>query len=73
MIVTGNLKETILDQLKTQELVQLPASEEEFFALSAELPFKIEYHDSEIVTMGLSSFWHEVLVMTLGGIFYNLF
>lgn len=73
MIITGNLKETILDQLKREEVARLPASEADFFALAAELPFKIEYHESEIITMGLSSYWHEVLVMTLGGIFYNLF
>ena len=73
MTTTDQLKATILEQLKTQELIRLPASEEEFFALSAQLPFKIEYHESEIVTMGLASYWHEVLIMTLGGIFYNLF
>ncbi len=73
MITTDHLKETILEQLKTQDLVRVLASEEEFFALSAQLPFKIEYHESEIITMGLASYWHEVLIMTLGGIFYNLF
>ncbi|WP_373511514.1 Uma2 family endonuclease [Persicitalea sp.] len=73
MISTDHLKAPILEQLKQQELVRVPASEEEFFALSAQLPFKIEYHESEIVTMGLASYWHEVLIMTLGGIFYNLF
>lgn len=73
MITTDQLKETIIDQLKTQEVVRIPASEEEFFALANELPFKIEYHNSEIITMGLSTPWHEMLIMTLGGILYNLF
>lgn len=73
MITTDHLKETILEKLKTEELVRIPASEAEFFALSAQLPYKIEYHESEIVTMGLASYWHEVLIMTLGGILYNLF
>ncbi len=62
MTTTDHLKATILEQLKTQELVRVPASEEEFFTLSAQLPFKTEYHESEIVTMGLASYWHEVLV-----------
>lgn len=62
MITTDHLKETILEKLKTEQLIRIPASEEEFFALSAQLPFKIEYHESEIITMGASSFWHEVLV-----------
>lgn len=73
MITTDHLKETILEKLKTEDLVRIPASEQEFFALSAQLPYKIEYHESEIVTMGLASYWHEVLIMTLGGILYNLF
>ncbi len=73
MITTDQLKQTILENLKTEELVRISASEEEFFALSTQLPFKIEYHESEIVTMGLASYWHEVLIMTLGGILYNLF
>jgi len=70
---TEQLRETILEQLKTQEIVRIPASEDEFFALANEVPFKIEYHESEIITMGLTTPWHEMLIMTLGGIFYNLF
>jgi Uma2 family endonuclease len=73
MITTHQLKETIIEQLKTQEIVRIPASEGDFFTLANELPFKIEYHDSEIITMGLSTPWHEMLIMTLGGILYNLF
>lgn len=73
MITTHQLKETIIEQLKTQEIVRIPASEEDFFALVDELPFKIEYHDSEIITMGLSTPWHEMLVskliIILGSIF----
>lgn len=62
---TEELKETIIEQLKTQKIVRIPASEADFFALSDELPFKIEYHESEIVTMGLTTPWHEVLVANL--------
>lgn len=70
---TEQLRETIVEQLKTQKIVRIPASEDDFFALANELPFKIEYHESEIVTMGLTTPWHEVLIMTLGSILYNLF
>ena len=62
---TEQLKVTIVEQLKTQDIVRIPASESDFFALTNELPFKIEYHDSEIVTMGLTTPWHEVLVANL--------
>ena len=73
MTKTEQLKAAITEQLKTQEIVRIPASEEEFFALTEEVPYKIEYHNSEITTMGLTTPWHEKLVMTLGGILYNLF
>lgn len=70
---TQHLKDTIVEQLKTQSMVRVPASEAEFLALSAELPFKIEYHESEIIAMGLTTPWHEVLVsnliILLGGVF----
>ena len=73
MVITQNLKENIVEQLKTQALVRIPAAESDYFSVAYDLPFKIEYHQSEIVTMGLASYWHEAIVMTLGGIFYNLF
>ena len=71
--ISQDLKKDIIERLKTEALVRIPASEADYFAVVKELPFKIEYNKSEIITMGLASFWHEMLVMTLGGIFYNLF
>ena len=73
MVLAYNLKETILEQLKTQPLVRIAASEEEYLSVASQLPFKVEYHDNEIITMGLASYYHEVLVMSIGGILYNLF
>lgn len=73
MVIAKNLKETILTELSTQKLVRIPASEEEYFSVANELPFKIEYHENEIVTMGLASLWHEAIVMNLGRIFNMLF
>lgn len=73
MVVDKNLQETIIEQLKTTELVSIPASEEEYLSIASALPFKVEYHANEIITMGLASYWHETLVSTFIGIFYNLF
>ena len=73
MVITQNLKENIVEQLKTQALVRIPAAESDYFSVAYDLPFKIEYHQSEIVTMGLASPWHEVLVMNLGRILNNIF
>ena len=73
MVVAKSLQETIIEQLKTNELVSIPASEEEYLSIATALPFKVEYHANEIITMGLASYWHETLVSTFIGIFYNLF
>jgi len=73
MVVANSLQETIIEQLKTNELVSIPASQEDYLSIAPALPFKVEYHANEIITMGLTSYWHETLVSTLIGIFYNLF
>jgi Uma2 family endonuclease len=65
MIKTKKLAEDILEQLKTKDLVRIPASEDEYFSVAFDLPFQVEYHDSEIVTMGLSSFIHELIVTNM--------
>ncbi len=61
MIKTKKLDKEILDQLKTKDLVRIPASEEEYLSVAFYLPFKIEYHVSEIITIGIASYWHEML------------
>ncbi|HOY18020.1 MAG TPA: Uma2 family endonuclease [Haliscomenobacter sp.] len=43
-------------------MARIPASEEEYFAIAEQLPFKVEYHNSEIITMGLASYFHEIIV-----------
>lgn len=73
MVVAESLQETIIEQLKTNELVSIPASEEDYLSIASALPFKVEYHANEIITTGLASYLHEKLVSTLIGIFYNLF
>jgi Uma2 family endonuclease len=73
MVLTQNLTESIIERIKTEELLRIPASEEEYFSVAYDLPFKIEYHDSEIVTMGLASFWHEVLASAMIRIFNKIF
>ena len=61
MVIAKNLKEDIIRQLETQALVHIPASEEDYLSLAYALPFKVEYHENEIITMGLASYWHEKL------------
>ena len=73
MVITRNLKEEIIEQLKTKELVHIPASEDDYFSVAYDIPFKVEYHENEIITMGLTTLWHEAIIMNLGGILRNLF
>jgi len=62
MVNTQTLRDTIIERLKTEDLVQIPASEAEYLAVAEQLPFKVEYHNSEIITMGLASYFHEIIV-----------
>ena len=73
MVAAKSIKETILEELKTKEIVCIPASEEDYLDLASKLPFKVEYHNSEIITMGLASFWHETIIGNMIWILKNLF
>ena len=73
MVVAKSIKETILEELRTKEIVCIPASEDEYLDLASKLPFKVEYHNSEIITMGLASFWHETIIGNMIWILKNLF
>jgi len=48
--------------LDAGEMVVMPASWEEFEEFLAETDYRVEYHDSQIIIMGLARFIHEVLV-----------
>jgi len=73
MVAAKSIKETILEELKAKQIVCIPASEEDYLDLASQLPFKIEYHDSEIITMGLASFWHETIIGNMIWVLKNLF
>jgi Uma2 family endonuclease len=73
MIVTKDLRKDILKRLKTEPLVRIPASEDDYLKLVASFPFKIEYHQAEIYTMGLSSFYHELITGMVITLLNNLF
>lgn len=73
MVLIQDLKATILERLKTEKVVHIPASEAEYFAVAEQLPFKVEYHNSEIITTGLASYFHEVLVASIAWNLQNVF
>ena len=73
MVAAKSIKETILEELKTKQIVCIPASEADYLDLATKLPFKVEYHNSEIITMGLASFWHETIIGNMIWMLKNLF
>lgn len=73
MVATKDVRSDLLERIKTEESVTMPMSEADYLELAKDFPFKTEYHNSEIYIMGLASTMHEILVMALGAIFYNIF
>ena len=50
---------------KSEELVRIPALEQEHLALAHEVLFKTEHHKSEIITPNLASLIHERIASNL--------
>lgn len=73
MVIEKDLKTRILELHNSDILVRIPASEQEYLKLAYEVPFKIEYHDSEIIVMSLASYIHEKIVTNLISFLSNLF
>lgn len=51
--------------LETGELILIPALWEEFEEFLAETDYRADYHDGQIIIMGLAKFIHELLVVRL--------
>ena len=51
-----------VEALENSELVAIPASWEEFEEFLSETDYRIEYHNGQIIIMGLATFIHELLV-----------
>ena len=66
MLAVENLAEYLLEQIKTQDVVRVPASEAEYLNIVPEFSGKLEYHNGEIIATSLAKLWHEMLVNELG-------
>ncbi len=73
MVAVENLSEYLLEQIKTHDVVRVPASEAEYLDIAPGFPGKIEYHNGEIIAMNLASFIHEMLVTSIGRILSNFY
>ena len=59
------LNDEQVETLESGELVSIPASWEEFEEFLAETDYRIEYHNGQIIIMGLATLIHELLVSQL--------
>ncbi len=73
MVIEKDLKSEVIELAKQEVLHRVPASEQEFFTLATQLPFKIEYHQSELIIIGLASYVHELILINLAGNLMQLF
>ena len=77
MIALTTLTESIVERLKEERVVLIPASLDEYVETLAELegePFKIEYINGNIrASMSQASDNHETLVMNIGALLRELF
>ena len=74
MVALESLIDTLRERLKTEAVVRVPASLEEYFELIQDCEFDVEYIDHEIVaTMNQASEIHELLVANFIGLLFIKF
>lgn len=73
MIAVEHLAEYLLAQIKTGEMVRVPASEAEYLDIAPEFPGKLEYHNGEIIAISLASALHELIVLYISRLLTNYY
>ena len=63
------LPKTLQERLELEEILEVPATLEEYFNFLPECEYRIDYSDGKIISMGYASLTHEALV---GRIIYLL-
>jgi len=73
MVAVENIAEYLLAEIKTQDMVRVPASEAEYLDMASGFPGKLEYHNGEIVAMSLASALHESVVSALNYLLFAFY
>ena len=73
MVAVDNLAEYLLEQLKTQEVVRVPASIEEYLEIAPQFPGRLEYYKGEIIAMSIATAMHELVVSFINRLLTNYF
>lgn len=60
------LPKTLQERLELDEILEVPATLDEYFNFLPECEYRIDYSDGKIISMGYASLTHEALVMRVG-------
>ncbi len=73
MVAVENIAEYLIERLKTEEVVRIPASEQDYLDLAPDFPGKVEYHHGNIVAMSLATALHELIVSAINYLLFAHF
>ncbi|HNM27255.1 MAG TPA: hypothetical protein PKL15_17550, partial [Saprospiraceae bacterium] len=60
------LPKTLDERIKLAEILEVPATLDEYFAFLPSCEYRVDYSDGKIISMGYASITHEALVMRIG-------
>jgi len=64
---------TLQERLELPDKIEIKASLAEYFDFAADCEYRVEYSDGKIISMGLATLPHEVLVVRIGHLLSLLF
>lgn len=67
------LPKTLDERLQLDEILEVPATLDAYFAFLPGCEYRIDYSDGKIISIGYASLTHEALVMRMGHLFNLIF
>lgn len=67
------LPKTLQERLDLDEILEVPATLDEYFDFLPTCEYRVDYSDGKIISMGYASLTHEALVMRLGYLLNEIF
>ncbi len=67
------LPKTLQERLELDEILEVPATLQEYFDFLPECEYQIDYSDGKIISMGYASLSHETLVIRIGYLLTHIF
>lgn len=70
---TLSLPKTLEERLLLDEVLEVPATLDEYFAFLPSCEYRVDYSDGKIIAMGYASLTHEALVIRMGHLLSLIF